>query len=280
VGPPIDDDGDQRLEYRQALRDLLAELSPSAWPPVVAEADGRADEVPVKVVDSSGDEHLGSIQAQLAERLNGVMFPPAASENLVVFGPVTARCRVKIAYLDTALLLITADGIAKRGNADVASLADACLQLAAHDPDVNAVVVADPRGSWPSQLFPMANLREAFSAPGGGRTGPEPTLDGHGAVDTICKYFEGVISPWDIVETPSSLVGETDVKAVVTRHAANARVEIGLEGQRAKQVAKKEGYAGLSASFDEDLARFVAAVINQADVDSAMSELLEVTDDD
>lgn len=29
VGPPIDDDGDQRLEYRQALRDLLTELSPS-----------------------------------------------------------------------------------------------------------------------------------------------------------------------------------------------------------------------------------------------------------
>lgn len=32
VGPPISDDRDQRLEYRQALRDLLAELSPSAWP--------------------------------------------------------------------------------------------------------------------------------------------------------------------------------------------------------------------------------------------------------
>src|SRR5215470_13409220 len=31
VGPPIDDNDDQRIEYRQALRDLLAELSPSAW---------------------------------------------------------------------------------------------------------------------------------------------------------------------------------------------------------------------------------------------------------
>lgn len=31
VGPPIYDDDDQRLEYRQALRDLLAELSPSVW---------------------------------------------------------------------------------------------------------------------------------------------------------------------------------------------------------------------------------------------------------
>ena len=41
VGPPIDDDDDQRLEYRQALRDLLAELSPSAW--LAAEDDPGAD---------------------------------------------------------------------------------------------------------------------------------------------------------------------------------------------------------------------------------------------
>jgi hypothetical protein len=31
VGPPVESDSDQRLEYRQVLRDLLAPLSPSGW---------------------------------------------------------------------------------------------------------------------------------------------------------------------------------------------------------------------------------------------------------
>jgi DNA-binding SARP family transcriptional activator/tetratricopeptide (TPR) repeat protein len=78
VGPSIDADDDQRLEYRQALRDLLAELSPSTW--LEAQDDTAHNTQPASQSTAIGEnttippdksEHDFQILGQTAIRIQG-----------------------------------------------------------------------------------------------------------------------------------------------------------------------------------------------------------------
>jgi hypothetical protein len=280
VGPPISDDRDQRLEYRQALRDVLVEFSPSAWLQAPDDTEKQNRETPNKSINPRPDEDLRSIKARLSERLSGIRFIGGKTRTVAVDDHVTATRAVKVAYLDTAVLVITLNIEDEHAYPETEALAPACRLLAHSEPDVDTVLIAVPRGDWPTQLFPLANLRPAYQSPGGARTGPTPALAGYGLVDTLCKHLEGAVSTWEVTEAASSRVERTELHQLVTRHAGKSIERIRLDGRRAKQPAKQAAWGELNNTLDQRLASFVLAIVNNDDVDGAVAELLQETGDD
>jgi hypothetical protein len=275
VGPPIDDDDDQRLEYRQALRDLLGELSPSAW---LGTQDGeqRASE---PTANRSPDE-IDVIKTDLGERLWGVQCRDLAPHTVTVDAAVRATSVLKVVYLDTAVLVATLHGGSLTAFPETGAVAAACRKMTLIETDADAVAIAIPEDDWQALLFTTAHMRSAFELPGGAHTGPTATLEGYGLVDTLCKHLEGAMTAWEVTERASNRIGRTDLHQIAARHASTSIGQIIAEGKRARQAAKRTAWGSLSDELDERVARFVVAVVNKEAVDDALAELALETRDD
>lgn len=274
VGPPIDDDDDQRLEYRQALRDLLAELTPSAW---LASLDLEGTNVePGKQSDpplGTSSSAVNDIKAQVSERLWGVQCRDLVPKTVGIDGEVHGTSFLKVIYLDTAVLIVTLGGEGATGFPDVGALATACGTLMLSESDADAIAVAIPADDWPTLLFTTASMRNGFELPSGTYAGPAATLEGHGLVDTLCKHLEGAVTAWDVAEPTSNRVHRTDLQQMAAGHANTSIEHVAAEGKRARQTAKRSAWANLPYQLDEHVARFVVAVVNQQSIDDAITEL-------
>lgn len=271
VGPPIIDDDDQRLEYRQALRDLLAELSPSAW---LETHDDQ--EFQHEVTDPAANrtpEGIESITTELHEYLWGVRCRPVDRLTIPVDAKVTATIFLKVVYLDTAVLLATLDGDGLTAFPEIEDIAAACQKMTLIETDANAVALALPDRNWEAMLFTAAHMRSAVQVPGGAYTGPTPTLRGFRLVETVCKHLEGAMTAWEITEQTSTHIGPTDLHQLAVRHATASRMKIVAEGKRAQQPAKRNALQGLPDELDEKAANFVVAIVNQEAIDDALAEL-------
>lgn len=280
VGPPIDDDNDQRLEYRQALRDLLAELSPSAW--LGIQDDPRADVEPAAsepAANRSPDE-IDVIKTKMSERLWGVQCRNVVEYTVTVDATVRATSVLKVVYLDTAVLVATLHGGSLTTFPETEAVAAACRQMTLIDTDADAVAIAIPGDDWQTLLFTTAHMRSAFELPGGAYTGPTATLQGNGLVDTLCKHLEGAMPAWEVTERASNRIGRTDLHQIAARHASTSIRQITAEGKRARQAAKRTAWTSLPDELDERVARFVVAIVNKAALDDAFAELALETRDD
>ncbi|WP_200215494.1 hypothetical protein [Micromonospora coerulea] len=280
VGPPINDDDDQRLEYRQALRDFLAELSPSAWLETQGDRTAGAEQRANESTANHPGGDINAIKARLGERLSGVRFIDPAPQTVAVNGDVRVTSILKVLYLDTAILVATLHGGSHSKFPDPRAIAAACQAMTLTEADVDAVAVAIPRQDWPAQLFTTAHMRAAFEVPRGTRTGPTTTLAGYGLVDTLCKHLDAAVPAWEVTEPASSRIGRTDIHEITARHARTSIGQIATEGQRARQAAKRAAWGELPAELDERVAKFVVAVINNEAVEDALTELVQGTGDD
>jgi hypothetical protein len=280
VGPPIDDDRDQRLEYRQAIRDLLDELAPSAWSAAsdIVAAD-RYEPFGGANTDQN-DADIDSLRASLNERMSGIQFALGPGNSVPVDHAVNATHVATIAYLGATTVLVTLNIETEDAYPDVGRLVAACRILQASEPDANAVAVAVPRGDWPTQFFPSSHLRPAYQSPGGGWTGPAPAEVGLGLVDTLAKYLQGTGSPWEVIDSSDRRLERNDLHQVAARHAAGSLEQIRLEGRRARQPAKQTAWQSLEEDLDERLAQFVITVVNNNSVANAVDNLLRDSGDD
>lgn len=280
VGPTIDDDDDQRLEYRQALRDLLGELSPSAW----LDAHETADEDTLADAEapSTGQrpEGFDTVENDLSERLSGLRFQEAERRRVTVDRAVHLTCVSKIVCLDTTVLVAVLDGPNVTDFPEIRTVAAACRALARVEPVVDAVAVAIPGGDWPAMLFTTSHLRHAVEIPGGKRRGPTATLEGHGLVDTICKHLDSAVTTWEVTEPVSDRLGTSGLHQIVAAHARASVTTVTATGRRAQQPAKRAGWQSLPAGYSEQVARFVVAIVNDSAMTDALAELgLETIDD-
>lgn len=280
VGPQIDDDDDQRLEYRQALRDLLAELSPSAWLATLDDPGAGAEHRASEPTANRSSDEIDVIETKLGERLWGVQCRDLALHTVTVDAAVQARSVLKVVYLDTAVLVVTLHSESLTAFPDTGVVSAACREMALIETDVDAVAVAIPGGDWPTLLFTTAHMRSAFELPGGAYRGPTATLEGHGLVDTLCKHLEGAMPAWEVTEPASNRIGRTDFHEIAVRHANTSIEQITAEGKRARQAAKRTAWGSLPDELDERIARFVVAVVNKETVDDALVELALETHDD
>ncbi|MGB3441497.1 MAG: hypothetical protein WBA97_22340 [Actinophytocola sp.] len=280
VGPPIDDDDDQRLEYRQALRDLLGELSPSTW--LDAHETSDDDTVADAEAPATGQrpEGFDTVESDLGERLPGLRFQDAERRRVTVDGTVHLTCVSKVVCLDTTVLVAVLDGPDVTDFPEINTVAAACEALTKEEPVADAVAVAIPSDDWPALLFTTSHLRHAVEIPGGKHRGPTVTLEGHGLVDTICKHLEGAVTAWEITEPVSDLLGTIGLHQIARAHALTSIQAVSAAGRRAQQAAKRAGWQSLSAEYSEQVARFVVEVVNGSTVTDALAELGVETFDD
>jgi hypothetical protein len=278
VGPPIDDDDDQRLEYRQALRDLLAELSPSAW---LETESGRGLEQ--KAIESTANhppDGFEVIKSDIHQRLPDAQCRDLEPYSVTVDATIRATTVLKVVYLDTAVLVATLRGENLTKFPETSVTAAACRQMTLIETDADAVALVIPGDDWPALLFTTAHMRRAFEVRGGASTGPTATLEGHGLVDTLCKHLEGAMTTWEPAERTTIRIGGTDLHQVATRHANTSIEHITVEGKRARQPAKQTAWASLPNELPERVARFVVAIVSKVPVDEALADLgLETPDD-
>jgi hypothetical protein len=275
VGPPIEDSDDQRLEYRQALRDLLAELSPSAW------IESQSGPEPSVDHEASGEfeRRVAEVTDELSERMPDVKFR-ATEAFAVERGGFRFRAVLKASGLATAVLVAFVGDENLRDFPDAAVSAEACVTMSSHEQDVDAVVIVIPSDDWQAQLFTGASMRRAVELPGGEWKDPVPALDGFGITDTLYKYFQGGSDPWEVPEEVGTRIESFDFHEVAAGHAQAAIVRINDSGRRARQSAKKAAWQNLPADLGERVAAFVAAVANGEAVDEALTEFApEVLDD-
>ncbi|MCU1694677.1 MAG: hypothetical protein JWR34_740 [Mycobacterium sp.] len=284
VGPPIVDDYDQRLEYRQALRDLLSELSPDTWHDASEVHDSTvAIETPAEWEESTPAEwakNIASITAELALYLDGAQCRRTQPVGIPIDAGATAYSIMKVVYLDTAILLTAIQGQELVEFPADDAVAAICREFIRFEPDADAVAIAIPDLEWETLLFTTSHMREAVEAPSGMLVGPTPTIRGFALVETLCKHLEGAVTAWEITEPTESRLVATDLRNVAIQHAATARLEVVDQGRRAKQIAKRTAWETLSVELDDKVARFVTAVINHEPIDDAMKVLQLDREDD
>jgi hypothetical protein len=279
VGPPIDDDDDQRLEYRQALRDLLAELSPSAWLGAQDDPGAGTEQRTSEPTANHSPDDIDDIKADLGERLWGARYVDFTQHTVTVDAAVRATTVLKVLYLDTVVLVATLDGRSLTAFPETGAVAAACRNMALVEADADAVAIAIPRDDWPTQLFTTPHMRTAFELPRGVRAGPTATLEGYGFIDTLCKHLEGAITAWEVTERASDRITRTDLHQIAARHARTSIGKIIAEGKRARQP-KRAAWGNLPDELDQRVARFVVGIVNNGATDDALTEFALETRDD
>jgi hypothetical protein len=280
VGRPIDDNDDQRLEYRQALRDLLGGLSPSAWLTTEDTSESSAEQSVGKPAANRLSHDIDIIKSHLGERLSGAQCRDVERHTVSVDAAVEATSILKVVYLDTTVLVTALHGENLTTFPDTRTIAAGCRKMTLIDPDADAVAVVIPVNDWPAQLFTTAHMRSAVELPEGIYAGPTVTLEGYGLVDTLCKHLEGAMPAWETTEPTSNRIGRTDVYQIAVRYASTSIDQIAVEGKRARQPAKRAGWASLPDGFDQRVERFVVADTNNQTIHDALAELaLEKRDD-
>jgi hypothetical protein len=280
VGRPIEDDDDQRFEYRQALRDLLGELSPSTWLTSHDDTGTNAEQTADEPVASQPSSDIGTIKADLSERLPGLQCQDVEPVTVAISATVHAKTVLKVTYLATTVLVATLHSESLASWPDVVAIATGCLKLTLVEPDADAVALAIPTEDWPARLLRTAHMRSAVELPGGARTGPTITLDGLGLVDILCKHLDGVMPAWETTEQTENRIGRTDIHQIAIHHARESVEQITAEGRLARQAAKKTAWRSLPSGFDQQVAAFVVAITNNHSIDDAVAELAREKSDD
>lgn len=266
VGPPIEDDSDRRIEYRQALRDFFSELTPDAWAEIKSAEVQLAGEQ--QGTDKSPDS-LDGITERLIERVDGVKCQAVDGYSSALNDRASARAVLKVSCLDATVLVVTIEG----GPYETGEIVAACQEMAQNQNDVEAVAVTIPGMDWRTSLFTSSSLRQAIVLPHGANLGPYPVIEGHHLVDTLAKQFEGATTAWDVTEQIVDHNDGSDLHRVISAYAEAAIKAVRHKGQRARQAAKKAAWQEVPAGLAEQVARFVDAVVNNRPVDEALDEL-------
>jgi hypothetical protein len=266
VGPPIEDDNDRRIEYRQALRDFFSELTPDAWPRI------KSAEVQLAREQRGADKspgNLDGITELLVERVNGVECRTVNEYASSLNDGASARAVLKVSCLDTAVLVVMTEG----GPYEIDEIIVACRKMVQYENDVEAVAVTIPEEDWSTSLFTSSSLRQAIGLPQGAEIGPQAVIEGHHLVDTLAKHFEGATTAWEVTEQIVDRNYGWDLRRVVSGHAETSIEAVKEKGRRAHQAAKKTSWQEIPADLAEKVARFVDAVVNNQPVDEALDEL-------
>lgn len=276
TGPRIEFDDDDRIEYRQALRDLLDDLSPSNWPTETSSdgvATANASSLPLPGYD------LTELQSQIQFRIRAAHCMDLPFDQFDIARGRSLRALFKVAYLNTAVVVVSVESL-DDALFDQLALVRACQRAMESSPDADAVCVAEPREEWGCVLYSCASMRAALELPGGRSVGPAPILTGYGVVDTMSKHLEGAAPAWEVTDSAPRGLGSVNMTEVAGRHAQSSIAGIESQGRRATQAAKKSTWSTLPAGLEERVSRFITAVIESVPVADALTELRRETSRD
>ncbi len=274
TGPPIMDGRDQRLEYRQALRDLLGDLSPSAMAshPVHAALVSPAAQPAI-----SGE--VAAIASDIRGRLTGIKCVAPQELRVQIRPGVDLAPILKVVYLDTAVLVATLNGAGRTALPVIGDIANACERLCYVECDADAVAVAVPADDWTTFLFTTADMRTAYSVPSGVTNGPTVTMRGFSVGETLFKYLDAfAMTGWEFVEDDALTEMRADLAEVARRHVRGSIAEVIKVGSRAHQP-KRQAWTMLGEDVEESVVRFVLSVASAESLATALDALTADIDD-
>lgn len=272
VGPAIESEDDQRLDYRLALGGLLHALSldPSdvsddepTWLEETRPPDVRGD-----ILDALVGEAEAVSERHPGVRIARLPFSTATvdeAHRLIVCG--------RALNLDASLLLLHLEGPRARTMLEADLIAVACRQFAHVYPDVAGfALVTSPDLSC--VIVPVEDTVQAVTAPSGQRRPPGISMSALALVDALFKYFDGVDQMWEPFDRYVRETSATNVTAITDLRVDSAMAEILSAGTRARTPAKKAAWTGLRARAAVDLRELILSVTAGRDPNTAVNVYL------
>jgi hypothetical protein len=269
VGAPVVSEQDQRLEYRQVLSDLLADLSPAAF----------AAETEVEPSDDGVDVHrLVENLGELTWRRAGLTVQPLPIDHVDVDPAHDLLVVGMVKDLDASVLVAVLTGADPAGTLTQPELARGCGTLLGRHPEADDVAVAIQDRDWTTVVVDPPSAAQALEAPSGRFAEPRVTFQPLPLVDALLKHLDARATRWDQMGVPHFDRESLDLVELGAISAAAAIERTIAEGHQARTPAKKSAYTSLSERDGARIAELIAAVAthgiapNEA-VDSFLSEL-------
>jgi hypothetical protein len=267
VGAPIVSEQDQRIEYRQVLSDLLADMSPDAFT-AGTEVEPTDDGLDVQQFIEelrAVTWHRNDLTVR-AVRLAHLAID--ATHGLVLVGLVE--------YLDVVVPVAVLVGPDPTETLTSPQLASACGALLAQHPAATAVAVAIPDPDWTTVVIERAFATPALETPSGRLSPPRVSFQPLRLVDGLLKYLDGQATRWERIEAATFHTGSLDMAELASTYAAQAIERTVAEGNRAHIPAKRSAYTSLGDREASQIAELIEAVIAPgASPSAAVEQLLD-----
>jgi hypothetical protein len=263
VGPPIESDDDQRVEYRQVIADLLADLGPDTW----------TDDGP------PGPELAELLSAELSFLNSGAHVRPLSLHQEPLSGEASLFACARVTYLDTSLVVAALAGAGlDEALGSPSALAGACLNLARLEPDAAAIAVTSRAGGrlagdWPAVVLKVADLRTAYETPTGRVMEPRIAREPLPVADAVVKYLDSQAPAWEVTEPVTTRIDGIDIAAIAGRSAADAVADVRGQYRRARTPAKKSAGGLLPADLAARVAEGIEAILAGEQVERVLDEL-------
>jgi hypothetical protein len=238
TGVPIISDQDQRVEYRQVVADLLADLSTDAF----------AAEGEVQPTDDGLDvqQFIEDLRG-LAWHRDDVTIHDVPIEHVRIDTTHELLLLAWVEHLDVAVPVAVLTGMDPAGTLTRPELAAACGPLLSQRTDATAVAVAIPDDEWTAVVVDRAYASQALEAPSGRLSPPRVAVQPLALVDALLKYFDGHATRWDGTEAVSFTRGSLEIAGLGSAMADRAIERVTADGRRAHTAAKKAAYTSLGA---------------------------------
>jgi hypothetical protein len=269
VGAPVVSEQDQRLEYRQVLSDLLADLSPAAF----------AAEMEVEPGDEGLDVHrFIENLSELTWRRAGLTVQPLTIDHVAIDPAHDLLVVAMVKDLDAAVLVAALTGADPAGTLTQPDLARGCGALLRQYPEADGVAVAIQDREWTTVVVDPPSAARALEAPSGHFSEPRVSFQPLPLVDALLKHLDARAARWEEVGVPHFDREPLDLVELGAISAAAAIERTIAEGRRIFTPAKKRAYTSLGERDGACIAELIAAVAARGiapseAVDSFLSEL-------
>lgn len=256
VGPRVVSPLDERVEYRQALADRLAELAPR---PTGGEDVGQQDWWPLDTASDRTDL-LKAIHQALGDSHPGARIAPrppatAASEHLSAVALV--------AELDAFVLVASVD----RPLEDEARL-EAARQVLHADQLLNAVCLVDPAAPFLAVVIDRRDVVAAIETPSGELRPARQSRPPAAVGAALTKFLDATISPFGRLARTFVEGHAPDARQLAVDVSADAVRTIEASAKGFKTEGKRPGYERVKR-HQASITRLVEEALNRPDVDVA-----------
>lgn len=267
VGPPLVNEDDQRIEYRQVIADLLADLSPAAF----------SEQSDSELSDEGLDTHrFVEDLNELTWRRAGVRIRLLGELESFAVDPAHELLLIAVVEdLDASVLVSVLSGANPAQTLVDPMVASACGIVLREHPEAENVAVATTDVDWTTVVVDSAFAARAVEAPSGRFFEPRVPFQPLPLVDALLKHLDAYATRWDHeepVEFDREPVDVTEMGAAFAKQSVERLIASG----RRSASPKKEVYVAFGDSEIVQVADLLTAVATRGvEPSQAIDRLLE-----